>query len=177
MSQKIDSLQLPIPQGQRQKLFSRKAAAAAVGLGAIALLVVAVTTVLPGEHRVVETMGAAALPATNPELMVADRYLSEMAIKSEAALLSANPELMAARGYADAAARKAEAAFLANNPELMVVRRFRAPTVHSLGSILDAIPAPQILAPNATLAGSENDTLTENPDQDLNPRYQSSRDR
>lgn|GEM_PF-3270834 len=165
MSQNLDSLHLPIPQGKGKSVFSGKAAALAGGLAAIVLLFVAVTLIVPGTSSLVETTDVASLPATNPELMVAERYFRETAKRSEAAFLSANPELMVARYHAEAAARKAEDTFLAANPELMAVQRHDAPEAPTLGSGLNAVPAPQPLALKAVYSDSdESATLAANPE-------------
>jgi hypothetical protein len=172
MSQKIDSLQLPVPQGAKQSGFGGRVAALAVGLTAIALLAAVLTAVLPGEGLDVQTFGSAALPAANPELMVADRYLRAMTLRSEVALLSTSPELMVARDYAEVAAKKAETALLAANPELIAVQHHGAPMALTLGSILDGIPAPQVFTPKAALTRlSEYKSLAVNPELITFQRY------
>jgi hypothetical protein len=123
VSQRIDSLHVPSPSKERQSVFSKKIVALATGLAAVVLLFAAVAIVVPVSHTAVKTASIASLRATNPELMVADRYLREAAKRSESAFLSANPELMAARRYAGAFAEKSEDSFLAANPELISVQR------------------------------------------------------
>jgi hypothetical protein len=126
---------MSIAQGEKHRLVHGKVTTLVVSLAVIAFILGALAPALPATGSIVRAANSKTLSGTNPELMVAGRYMAEQAAQSDAGLLSTNPELMAFRSYVRTAAANASDAYLAANPELICVQHCRPPQAGSSASV------------------------------------------